>query len=84
MGGAVPLGIDAKLARPERPLVATGDGCMLMHGLELHTAARHEVPLIVLVFENRSYGNIYYRAAKMGPGPESPPGGRGASSSSSP
>ena len=71
MGGAIPLGIGAKLARPERPLVvATGDGCMLMHGLELHTAARHQVPLVVLVFDNRSYGNIWYRAKDMGPGPE--------------
>ena len=71
MGGAIPLGIGAKLARPERPVVvATGDGCMLMHGLEIHTAARHDVPLIVLVFDNRAYGNIWYRAGKMGPGPE--------------
>jgi acetolactate synthase-1/2/3 large subunit len=71
MGGAIPLGIGAKLARPERPVVvATGDGCMLMHGLELHTAARHEVPVVVLVFDNRSYGNIWYRASKMGAGPK--------------
>ena len=71
MGGAVPLGIGAKLARPERPLmVATGDGCMLMHGMEVHTAAREKVPLVIALMNNRSYGNIYYRASKMGPGPE--------------
>ena len=71
MGGAIPLGMGAKLARPERPLVvATGDGCMLMHGLEIHTAARHQLPLVILVFDNHSYGNIWYRAAGMGPGPE--------------
>ena len=36
MGGALPLAVGAWLARPERPMmVATGDGCMLMHGLEL-------------------------------------------------
>jgi len=71
MGGAIPLGIGAKLARPERPLmVATGDGCMLMHGMELHTAAREEIPMIVAVMNNQSYGNIYFRASKMGPGPE--------------
>ena len=71
MGGAIPLGIGAKLARPERPLmVATGDGCMLMHGMELHTAAREGVPLIIAVMNNQSYGNIYFRASKMGPGPE--------------
>jgi len=71
MGGAVPLGIGAKLARPERPLmVATGDGCMLMHGMEVHTAAREKVPLVIALMNNQSYGNIYYRASKMGPGPE--------------
>jgi acetolactate synthase-1/2/3 large subunit len=71
MGGAVPLGIGAKLARPERPLmVATGDGCMLMHGMEVHTAARERVPLVIALMNNRAYGNIYYRASRMGPGPE--------------
>jgi acetolactate synthase-1/2/3 large subunit len=71
MGGAIPLGIGAKLAQPERPLmVATGDGCMLMHGMEIHTAAREKIPLIIALMNNQSYGNIYYRAAKMGPGPE--------------
>jgi acetolactate synthase-1/2/3 large subunit len=71
MGGALPLGIGAKLARPERPLmVATGDGCMLMHGMELHTAARENVPLVIALMNNQSYGNIYFRASKMGPGPE--------------
>lgn len=71
MGGAIPLGIGAKLARPERPLmVATGDGCMLMHGMEVHTAAREKVPLIIALMNNQAYGNIYFRASKMGPGPE--------------
>ena len=71
MGGAIPLGIGAKLARPERPLmIATGDGCMLMHGMEVHTAAREQVPLIIAVMNNHAYGNIYFRASKMGPGPE--------------
>ena len=71
MGGAIPLGIGAKLARPDQPLmVATGDGCMLMHGMELHTAAREHVPLIVAVMNNGAYGNIWYRAHALGPGPE--------------
>jgi acetolactate synthase-1/2/3 large subunit len=71
MGGAIPLGIGAKLAQPKRPLmVATGDGCMLMHGMEVHTAAREKVPLVIALMNNQAYGNIYYRASKMGPGPE--------------
>lgn len=71
MGGGVALGIGAKLARPEVPLlIATGDGCMLMHGMELHTAARERAAVIVAVMDNRSYGNIWYRARTMGPGAE--------------
>ena len=71
MGGAIPLGIGVQLARPgQRVVVATGDGCMLMHGMELHTAAREQVPIIVALLDNQAYGNIYYRAHQLGPGPE--------------
>jgi acetolactate synthase I/II/III large subunit len=38
--------------------------------MEIHTAARHQVPVVILVFDNRSYGNIWYRAHDLGPGPE--------------
>jgi acetolactate synthase-1/2/3 large subunit len=68
MGGAIPLAIGAKFARPDRPMmVVTGDGCMLMHGMEIHTAARENLPIIIAVMNNHSYGNIYYRASKLGP-----------------
>lgn len=71
MGGAIPLGIGAKLAQPQRPLmVATGDGCMLMHGMEIHTAARERVPMVIALMNNKAYGNIWYRAHKQGPAPE--------------
>ena len=43
---------------------------MLMHGMELHTAAREEVPIVIAVMNNRAYGNIWYRAHTLGPGPE--------------
>ena len=68
MGGAIPLAIGAKFARPDRPMmVVTGDGCMLMHGMEIHTAAREKLPMVIAVMNNHSYGNIYYRASKVGP-----------------
>ena len=68
MGGAIPLAIGAKFARPDRPMmVVTGDGCMLMHGMEIHTAAREKLPIVIAVMNNHSYGNIYYRASKVGP-----------------
>ncbi len=70
MGWAIPAGIGAKLARPERPLVvATGDGCMLMHGMEIQTAGRYDIPVIFLVINNSALGNVWLRARKAGPGP---------------
>jgi acetolactate synthase I/II/III large subunit len=72
MGWAIPAAIGAKLARPERPLVAvTGDGCMLMHGMEIQTAARYGIPVIFLVINNSALGNVWLRARQEGPGPAS-------------
>ena len=65
MGWAIPAAIGAKLARPELPtMVVTGDGCMLMHGMEIQTAARHQLPVIFLVINNSALGNVYLRARK--------------------
>lgn len=70
MGWAIPAGIGAKLARPERPLaVVTGDGCMLMHGMEIQTAARYEVPVLFVVINNGALANVWLRARQDGPGP---------------
>jgi acetolactate synthase-1/2/3 large subunit len=72
MGWAIPAGIGAKAARPERPLaVVTGDGCMLMHGLEIQTAARYGLPAVFVVINNGALGNVWLRARKEGPGPMS-------------
>jgi acetolactate synthase-1/2/3 large subunit len=70
MGWAIPAGIGAKAARPEKPLVVvTGDGCMLMHGIEIQTAARYGIPAIFVVINNGALGNVWLRAVKEGPGP---------------
>ncbi|MEI6841020.1 MAG: thiamine pyrophosphate-binding protein [Methanomicrobiales archaeon] len=69
MGWAIPAGIGAKLAHPERPLVVvTGDGCMLMHGMEIQTAARYGIAVIFLVINNGALGNVWLRAIKESPG----------------
>ena len=63
MGWAIPAGIGAKVACPDKPcVVVTGDGCMLMHGIEIQTAAHHKIPLVVLVINNSALGNVYLRA----------------------
>ncbi len=70
MGWAIPAGIGVKLARPDRPcVVITGDGCMLMHGLEIQTAARFNVPVIYVVINNSAFGNVWLRASKLGAKP---------------
>jgi acetolactate synthase-1/2/3 large subunit len=44
---------------PSRVVVAAaGDGCFLMTGQELATAAQFKLPIIVLVFNNGIYGTI--------------------------
>jgi len=70
MGWAIPAAIGAKAARPEKPLaVVTGDGCMLMHGMEIQTAARYGLPVIFVVINNGALGNVWLRARQEGPGP---------------
>jgi acetolactate synthase-1/2/3 large subunit len=67
MGAAVPMAVGSAASRPEVPhVVFTGDGCLLMHGMEVHTAARYGLPLVVVAMDNKSYGNIWYRASELG------------------
>lgn len=42
---------------------------MLMHGLEIQTAARFNVPVIFVVINNAALGNVWLRSSKMGPKP---------------
>jgi acetolactate synthase-1/2/3 large subunit len=62
MGYGIALGIGAWLARPNQPCICImGDGSMLMHGMELRTAVRYKIPLIVVVINNEVLGNVYLR-----------------------
>jgi acetolactate synthase-1/2/3 large subunit len=59
MGYAVPAAIGAKLARPDRAVVALpGDGAFLMTGLELLTAANQGAPVAVFVLRDRELAQI--------------------------
>ena len=73
MGWAIPAGLGARLARPDLPVVVvTGDGGMLMHGMEIQTAARYRVPVIFLVINNSALGNVWLRAQTGRPRPRRP------------
>ncbi len=59
LGYAVPAAIGAKLAAPERPVIALiGDGGLLFTVSELATAAELGLPLPVVVPNNHGYGEI--------------------------
>jgi acetolactate synthase-1/2/3 large subunit len=67
MGWAIAAGIGVKLAAPERPcVVVTGDGCMLMHGMEIQTAARYRVKMIYVVLNNSAHGAVHIDAISNG------------------
>jgi acetolactate synthase-1/2/3 large subunit len=59
MGYAIPGALGARLAYPDRPVVAfTGDGGFLMAVAELHTSMRENLPIIVVVFDDEEIGLI--------------------------
>lgn len=69
MGYGLPAAIAAKLLYPERTVVAcAGDGCFLMTGQELATAAQYGAHVIVLVFDNGMYGTIRMHQEREYPG----------------
>jgi acetolactate synthase-1/2/3 large subunit len=59
MGIAVPGAIAAKLAYPNRKVVAvTGDAGFMMNSQEIETALRFKTPMVVLIWNDSEYGLI--------------------------
>lgn len=62
MGYSLPAALGAKAAAPDRPVVCyTGDGALIQVIQEIETAVRLELPLLVAVFNDSSYGIIRHR-----------------------
>ena len=56
MGWALPAAIGAKLACPQRPVLAfLGDGDFMMTMQELSTVAQYELPIVILVANNNGW-----------------------------
>jgi acetolactate synthase I/II/III large subunit len=69
MGYGVPSAIAAKLVHPDRAVVSvSGDGCFLMNGQELATAAHYKAKVIFLVVNNGIYGTIRMNQEQAYPG----------------
>ncbi len=59
LGSAFPLALGAKVAAPERAVVAlSGDGGFLYNSQELATAVQYGINAVVIVFNDNAYGNV--------------------------
>ncbi|MCI0439966.1 MAG: thiamine pyrophosphate-dependent enzyme, partial [Chloroflexi bacterium] len=59
LGYAFPVALGAKVARPDKAVVAvSGDGGFMYNVQELSTAARYGINVVVVVFNDNAYGNV--------------------------
>ncbi|MCP5114624.1 MAG: thiamine pyrophosphate-binding protein, partial [bacterium] len=59
MGWAFPAALGAKLAQPDRPVVAVvGDGDVMMSLPEMGTAVMNDIPVVIMVQNNQGYMSI--------------------------
>ncbi|NEU33049.1 acetolactate synthase, partial [bacterium LRH843] len=68
MGYGLPAAIGAKLAHPDRPVIAfAGDGGAMMTIQELETCVRYKIPVIFIIANNNMYGTIRMHQEKKFP-----------------
>jgi acetolactate synthase I/II/III large subunit len=66
LGYAVPAAIGAKLARPDRAVLAVaGDGGFMFSVAELATAVKYRLPIVFLVVNDERFGAIKYLQEKF-------------------
>jgi len=59
LGSGFPTALGAKVANPDRPVVAiTGDGGFMFGVQELATAVQFKIGVVTLIFNNNAYGNV--------------------------
>ncbi len=59
LGFAYPVALGAKVAQPDRAVVAvSGDGGFLFNSQELSTAVQHGINVVVVVFSDGAFGNV--------------------------
>ncbi len=59
LGSGFPTALGAKVAHPDRPVVAiTGDGGFMFGVQELATAVQFNIGVVTLIFNNNAYGNV--------------------------
>jgi acetolactate synthase-1/2/3 large subunit len=61
MGYSFGAAVGAALASGKRCIVLAGDGAFFMHGLEIHTALEHALPITYVIFNNNAHGMCLVR-----------------------
>ncbi|AWF82258.1 acetolactate synthase large subunit [Microbulbifer sp. A4B17] len=62
MAFALPGAIGVKLAYPDRKVLAVmGDGSFMMNSQEIETAMRENIPIVILILVDNSYGLIKWK-----------------------
>jgi len=69
MGYGVPAAAAVKRLYPDRQVICvSGDGDFLMNGQEFATAVQYDLPIVVIVADNGSYGTIRMHQERHYPG----------------
>ncbi len=66
IGWGVPFGFGAKLAAPQsKVVVLTGDGAFGFSGMELDTAVRHNIPVVIIMGNDSVWGIDYHQQIQL-------------------
>jgi len=70
LGVGVPFALAAKAARPDEPVfLFVGDGSFGLTAMEIDTAVRHKLPIVVVVSNNAGWGDVRHEQDTFfGPG----------------
>ena len=67
MGAGLPSAMAARLVHPQRKIMAIGgDGGFMMNSLELETAVRLKMHLLIIILRDDAYGRVRWKQANMG------------------
>lgn len=59
LGYALPAALGASVANPDKKVLAiAGDGGFMFTVQELATAVHHNIPVVMVVFDNKTFGNV--------------------------
>jgi acetolactate synthase-1/2/3 large subunit len=69
LGVGLPYAMGAKLAFPDaKAVVMTGDGALGFSVMEIETAVRYRIPVVIVVANDAAYGvEVYYQQKWFGP-----------------